>query len=124
MMIKQKIIEHHGRVENIQLFDKDPTLFKKEAEEKAKQKAIADEAKAKKNLGKEIEEGKDEKDKNEAEGEKVIDWRTLFKEFSNSSTTLYEIFGEYGVEMKKELEENETEEAKKSHGTIFYDFTP
>ena len=37
--------------------------------------------------------------------------------------TLYEIFQEYGVDMKRELDE-ETEEAKKPRGTLFYDFTP
>ena len=50
MMIKQKIIDHHGRVENIQLYDKDPTIFRKEAEDQARIKAekeIADKKKGK-----------------------------------------------------------------------------
>ena len=111
-MVKQKIIDHHGRVENIQLYDKDPTVFKKEAEalEKAKEK--------------------EQKKKKEGEGEEEVEVEAQkeeqppqYKTFDNSSTTLYEIFGEYGVEMKKELDE-ETEEAKKARGTLYYDFTP
>ena len=38
MMVKQKIIERHGRVENIVLYDKDPTGYKKEAAELEKKK--------------------------------------------------------------------------------------
>ena len=54
MMIKQKIIDHHGRVENIQLYDKDPTVFKKEAEALAK--AQEKESKKKPAEGEEEEE--------------------------------------------------------------------
>ena len=114
MMIRQKIIDHHGRVENIKLFDKDPTPLIKEAEEQARQKAAEKEKKASK------EEKEDEADeKEEEEKEKPPQYRT----FDNSSTTLYEIFGNYGVSMKRELEED-TDEAKSSKGTLYYDFTP
>ena len=56
MMIRQKIIDHHGRVENIKLFDKDPTPLIKEAEEQARQRAAEKEKKASK------EEKEDEAD--------------------------------------------------------------
>ena len=65
MMVQKKIVDHHGRVENVKLFDKDPTIYikmakereedkiKKEKEaEKAKQLAMAN--------GEEIEETKDD----------------------------------------------------------------
>ena len=114
MMIKQKIIDHHGRVENIQLYDKDPTIYKKEAEEKARLKAE-----------KEAENKKKEKDGEEpAEAVEEVEEPPAYRTFENSSATLFDIFGQYGVEMKKELEENETDEAKASRGTLYYDFTP
>ena len=106
-MVKQKIIDHHGRVDNIQLYDKDPTVFKKEEEaaERAREKEKEGEAE-------------------EAEAEAVQEEKLpQYKTFDNSSTTLYEIFGQYGVEMKKELEDD-TEEAKNARGTLYYDFTP
>ena len=108
MMVKQQIIAHHGRVENIMLYDKDPTVFKREAEAAAKLKE-----KMKK---------KDEEEEEEGEKEEV-EQAPQFKTFDNSSTTLHEIFGTYGVDMKKELEED-TEEAKNAQGTLYYDFTP
>ena len=60
MMVKQKIIDHHGRVENIKLYDRDPTPFVKEAEQAAK---IKEKEKAK---PKKDEEG-EQKDENEEE---------------------------------------------------------
>ena len=91
MMIKQKIIDHHGRVENIRLYDKDPTFYIKEAEEIAKQK-LKDEEKAAKRAAagekekvEENEEGKEDED----DANKPPPYKT----FDNSSTTLFEIFG-------------------------------
>ena len=100
------------------LYDKDPTIFKKEAEEKARLKA----EKEAENKKKEKEREKDGEEPAEAveEAEEPPQYRT----FENSSATLFDIFGQYGVEMKKELEENETDEAKASRGTLYYDFTP
>ena len=63
-MIHKKIIENHGRVENVKLFNKDPTGFIKEAKEKeaARLQAIKDAEKAKREAqenGEELEETKE-----------------------------------------------------------------
>ena len=115
MMVKQKIIDHHGRVENIKLYDRDPTPFVKEAEQAAKLKE-KEKAKPKKD-----EEG-EQKDENEEE-QKKEELPPPYKTFDNSSATLHDIFDNYGVEMKRELEED-TDEAKAAKGTLYYDFTP
>ena len=86
------------------LYDKDPTVFKKEAIEAAK---LKEKEKAKDKGKKGGDEAEAEEEKKEEEEE---DKPPQYKTFDNSSTTLYDIFGEYGVEMKKELEED-TEEA-------------
>ena len=48
-MVKKKIVDHHGRVENVKLFNCDPTPFRVEAKRKEEEraKAIKDAEKAK-----------------------------------------------------------------------------
>ena len=119
MMVKQKIIERHGRVENIMLYDKDPTAFKKEAAELEKRKEKERQEKKKR-----AAEGEQEAENEEQEEEEDLG-PPPYKTFDNPSMTLFEIFGEYGLEMKKDFEDAEKEEeAKKSRGTLYYDFTP
>ena len=100
------------------LYDKDPTIFKKEAEEKARLKAEKEAENKKKR------EEKEKDGEEPAEAVEEAEEPPAYKTFENSSATLYDIFGQYGVEMKKELEENETDEAKAARGTLYYDFTP
>ena len=64
MMIQKKIVEHHGRIENVRLYDKDPTKILREAKQKAeeRQKALKEAEKAKQlaeENGEEIEEIKE-----------------------------------------------------------------
>ena len=118
MMVKQKIIERHGRVENIQLYDKDPTSFKKEAAELEKKK----EKERQEKLKKAAENGEEPENEEQEEEEEL--GPPPYKTFDNPSMTLHEIFGQYGVEMKRDLEDEENEEAKNARGVLFYDFTP
>lgn len=48
-MVKKKIVDHHGRVENVKLFNTDPTPARNEARRKEEEraKAIKDAEKAK-----------------------------------------------------------------------------
>ena len=48
-MVKKKIVDHHGRVENVRLFDCDPTPFRNDAKrrEEERNKAIKDAEKKK-----------------------------------------------------------------------------
>ena len=41
MMLHKKIVEWHGRIENVRVFNKDPTMFIKEAREKEEQRIKA-----------------------------------------------------------------------------------
>ena len=122
MMIHKKIIETHGRIEDVKLFDKDPTSFIKEAKEReaARLQAIKDAEKAKQEAeenGEEVEESKEaaaaqippEEENKEPE----------YLEFSDPSMTIYDIFKEYGKPTKAEADE--AEECKKE---LYYDFTP
>ena len=40
-MVKKKIVDHHGRVENVKLFNCDPTPFRVEAKRKEEERAKA-----------------------------------------------------------------------------------
>ena len=124
MMVQKKIVDHHGRVENVKLFDKDPTVYikmakereedkiKKEKEaEKAKQLAMAN--------GEEIEETKD--DPAAAQQEAEEDRGPDYVQYEKQGMTIYEIFGLYGKETKAECEDPEDETCRKE---LYYDFTP
>ena len=67
-------------------------------------------------------EGEQEAENEEQEEEEDLG-PPPYKTFDNASMTLFEIFNEYGVEMKNDLKDD-TEEAKKSRGVLYYDFTP
>ena len=63
-MIHRNIVEHHGRVQNVKLFDKDPTNFINAAKEREEQRVrlMKELEKAKKMAeenGEEIEESKE-----------------------------------------------------------------
>ena len=42
MMIQKKIVDHHGRVENVKLFNVDPTPFIKEAKQREEDRIKAE----------------------------------------------------------------------------------
>ena len=48
MMLHKKIVEYHGRIENVKVFNKDPTMFIEAAKEKeeARIKALKEAEKA------------------------------------------------------------------------------
>jgi hypothetical protein len=109
-MVKQKIIEHHGRVEDITLFDCDPN--KEELELYRKKQA---EPKPSNDLEASDEESEDSEPK--ALKKKEPEWMPTFKHFDNDSAYLYEIFEECnGWKTKKEAKENMK--------TLYYNFQP
>ena len=120
MMIKRKISDHHGRIENVKLFNIDPQHIWKEEKEReqaaaALKKELAQKAAAAAEAGEEIDEEKnDEEEKKDPEEEEE-----KYKTYDTESMTLFDIFGEYGTVDKKEVDEN-PEFCK----TLFYDFTP
>ena len=123
MMIQKKIVDHHGRIENVKVFNKDPTPFIKEAKEReeARIKAEKDAEKAKQlalENGEEIEERKEEA---AAAAQVASDEPTEpeYVSYDEAAMTIFEIFNEYGKETKAEVEESE--ECKK---ILYYDFTP
>ena len=115
MMIHKKIIDYHGRIDNVKLFNKDPTTYIAEAKQKeeARLKAIKEAERAKQlaeENGEEIEESKDAASAAAAaaaaqaeEEEKGPD----YIEFADEKMTIFEMFGEYGKETKAEVEEDE-----------------
>ena len=125
MMIHKKIIDYHGRVDNVKLFNKDPTTYIAEAKQKeeARLKAIKEAERAKQlaeENGEEIEESKDAASAAAAaaqaeEEEKGPD----YIEYPDEKMTIFEMFGEYGKETKAEVEEDEN-----SKKELYYDFTP
>ena len=63
-MIHKKIIDHHGRIENVKLFDKDPTGFIREAKEREEASIKAE---------KEAERAKQQAEENGEEPEETKD---------------------------------------------------
>ena len=121
MMVQKKIIDHHGRIENIKLFNCDPThmikMAKDREEERVKKEKEAEKAKALALAnGEEIEEIKEDP---AAAAEEVEDRGPGYVQYENPSMTIFEIFGEYGKETKAECDEDETMQKE-----LFYDFTP
>ena len=121
-MIHQNIVQHHGRVENIKLFNLDPTPFIKEAKLKAeaKVKAQQEAARLKQQAqanGEEVEEVKVAAAAPAAEEQKAPELE--YKEYTNPGATIYDIFGVYGVENKSEIEANPG-----CSIDLWYDFTP
>lgn len=136
MMVKRAIMEYHGRVENIRLFNTDPAVFWREERERdraeaLKRKEMAKKAAAAAAAGEEmhpediIEDDKPAAAKKESEG---------YITYDDPNMTLYQIFGEYGVAKKSDWEvreddNDEEKEAKKQNKekcekTLYYDFTP
>ena len=145
MMIHRNIVEHHGRVQNVKLFDKDPTNFINAAKEREEQRArlMKELEKAKKMAeehGEEIEESKEVAAALAAvqaipEESKEPEYRT----FDDPSMTIFDIFGEYGRDSKKEIDgvctkdtdddgnpvdKWDPEPDKDSMKELYYDFTP
>ena len=99
-MVKQKIIEHHGRIEDISLYDSEPS--KEELELYRKKLAEAKVVEMEDNSD---EEGEESEPK--AAKKKEPEWQPSFKHFNNDSAYLYEIFeGCNGWKTKKEAKEN------------------
>ena len=93
MMIKRKIADHHGRIENIKLFDCDPAPFWKEEkekkieDEKARKEMEQKAAAAAENGEEEEEEKKDEEIK-----EEIKEPESKYITYDDESMTLYQIF--------------------------------
>ena len=109
MMIQKKIIDHHGRVENVKLFNVDPTHFIQEAKQKEEDriKAEKEAAKAKQlamDNGDEIEEKKEDP---AAAAQAASDEPAEpdYVSYDEKAMTIFEIFGEYGKETKAEIED-------------------
>ena len=122
MMIQKKIVDHHGRIENVKVFNKDPTPFIKEAKQREEDriKAAKDAEKAKqlaRENGEEIEESKEEAAAAAAVPDEPSE--PEYCSYDEPAMTIFEIFNEYGKETKAEVEE--AEECRK---TLYYDFTP
>jgi hypothetical protein len=101
MMIKDKIVDYHGRVENIRLFDKEPPP----PEGSIKQEDLENSSKKK------------TKKQREAEEEEALTREAIVthKEYHDEALTLFEILGgHWGSEDKEDAEEMD----------LWYDFTP
>ena len=107
MAIKNRIIDRHGRIENIKLFDKDPTPYNKALEEARRKeaerlkKAALDAAKFADDPNGQA--AQDEAKKNEETEEVKID-EEPFVEYEDEFLRIYDIFKKYGVESKSQLE--------------------
>ena len=93
MMLHKKIVEYHGRIENVKVFNKDPTQFILEAKEKeeARIKALKEAEKARQlaaENNEEIEETKEPAAAPEEDEEKEPD----YIEYTDPSMTIYDIF--------------------------------
>ena len=109
MMIQKKIIDHHGRVENVKLFNVDPTPFIKEAKQKEEDaiKAAKDVEKAKqlaRENGDDVEETKEDPAA-AAQGASDEPAEPDYVSYEEPFMTIYDIFGEYGKETKAEIED-------------------
>ena len=104
MMVKQKIIDYHGRVTDIRLYDTEPPL------EVAKTKGSTADAKNESNAFASQAEGAEGEDEENKE-----DDLPKYKTYTDPSMTLYEIFDDYGVKNKKEVDKAKV---------LWYDFTP
>ena len=125
MMIQKKIVDHHGRIENVKLFNCDPTHFLREAKQKEEDHIKAEKEIEKKNQlardnGEEVEESKEE-GATKAAAQVADDEPTEpeYVSYDNPSMTIFEIFDDYGKETKAEVDEEPLCQKK-----LFYDFTP
>ena len=123
-MIKKQVVDHHGRVENVKIFNVDPTPFIRaaKAEEEARIKAEQEAEKARllaEENGDVPEETKEAAaapvQAEEEEKEKEPD----YVQYDDEIVTLYDIFQTYGLATKAEVDEDPTNQKE-----LFYDFTP
>ena len=115
--VYQKIIDYHGRVENIKLFDQHPP---KEDEEETKESSKKKGRKGVKKVEKSESDDEEEEKEAKKEGEKEeVEEEPKFKTYSDPSMTLFDIFEEWGCENKKDLPERED-----LHKVLWYDFKP
>ena len=120
MMLKQKVIDHHGRINDICLYDCEPSKEDLEALKQARLEALQ----PKKQESDEENERKDDDDdgpvnKSKPEkkkAEEVQPQRPLIKCYDKDSQYLYEAFEEIGYATKKEAHENQK--------TVYYNYTP
>ena len=122
-MIEKKIVDHHGRIENVKLFNVDPTPFIHQAKQKEEDRIKAEKEAEKKaqtlrDAGEEPEESKEPAAaaaQDDDEEEKGPDYVS----YEEPHMTIFEIFGDYGKETKAEVDEDPESQKK-----LFYDFTP
>ena len=121
-MIKKQVVDHHGRIENIKIFNVDPTPFMKEAKQKQDDRIKAEKEAKRARLeaeenGEEVEETKQAAvPVEEVEEEKK---EPDYVEYTEEGMTIYDIFGNYGLETKGMVDEDEACQKE-----LYYDFTP
>ena len=138
--IKERILKHHGNIDDIQLYDKDPSHFRRRQAMKEKialeKGGIVSEQEEEGMWAEEDHFNIDKKDLLPKEKDVVFNEgllrqrqardqeleRLRFKTYDTDSMTVYEIFGTHGVENRKELY-MDTEAAAKAKGVLFYDFS-
>ena len=123
-MIKKQVVDHHGRVDNVKIFNCDPTPFireakaKEEARIKAEQEAERARLLAEEN-GELPEESKEPAAQPVQEEEEEEKKEPDYVQFEDDIVTLYDIFQHYGLATKAEVDEDPTCQKE-----LFYDFTP
>ena len=110
-MVKKKIVDHHGRVENVKLFDVDPTPFRNEAKRKEEEraKAIKDAEKAKALAEEGGEEDQIEAANVALRAAEALELRGAadqYQEYNEDRQSIHSIVGVLGCETKGEIEEN------------------
>ena len=109
MMIHKKIVEYHGRIDAVKVFDTDPTPFIEEAAEKEKARLKAEleakrEAERLREAGEEPEESKEPPAA--AVKEEEEDQAPKYTLYADPSMTIYEIFKSYGHPTRNEVDED------------------
>lgn len=120
--IKKRIIDHHGRIENIKLFNRDPTPYIEAAKEKEIQRIKAEQeaAKAKALAEQNGEDIEEKKEAAPAATEEEEDKGPDYVEYDDIDAMIYDIFKEFGAETKDEADQ----EPDKYYKELYYDFTP
>ena len=119
MILKREIADHHGRIENIKLFDIDPQHIWKEEKEKELADALAKKEKQQSAAAADNDEDQDEEKKEEKDTKQVEDEGSKYTTYDDDNMTLYDIFKEYGTTEKKECDKNPDFQK-----TLYYDFNP
>ena len=121
MMLHKKIVDHHGRIENVKLFDKDPTVFIAEAKQREEDriKALKEAEKARQLAEENGEEIEESKDPVPAAAQEEENQGPEYVEYEDTQMKIFDIFKIYGRETKAEVEED-----KECQKELYYDFKP